>query len=209
MIIFRPSTSLLREPADVLHIVRRYPWKSWNLCAASVAVCSRIKLFCGYRFDEWRRELKQRFDMEKPTICLCHAGMRSRRLAELLLEEGFQEVYNVVGGIDAYSLQIDRKVPRYWDFGQGMVIIAARSPFNGHVIIAAQSSASIHTKEFDCSPVYVVPVKNSRDTCVQSGDGQPRNFCARANSMFACRLTTVYRKLFSAYASRKSLKNTL
>ena len=43
----------------------------------------------------------------------CHHGMRSRSAAEHFLREGFRNVWNVEGGIDAWSLKVDSKVPRY------------------------------------------------------------------------------------------------
>jgi monothiol glutaredoxin len=43
----------------------------------------------------------------------CHHGMRSRAAAEQLLREGFSNVYNLEGGIDAWSTEVDPSVPRY------------------------------------------------------------------------------------------------
>ena len=43
----------------------------------------------------------------------CHHGIRSQAAAEYCIEKGFRNVYNVVGGIDAWSLTVDRSVPRY------------------------------------------------------------------------------------------------
>lgn len=43
----------------------------------------------------------------------CHHGGRSQRAAELFIKKGFTNVYNLVGGIDAWSIQIDPKIPRY------------------------------------------------------------------------------------------------
>jgi monothiol glutaredoxin len=43
----------------------------------------------------------------------CHHGMRSRATAERYLKEGFTNVYNLEGGIDAWSVDIDSSVPRY------------------------------------------------------------------------------------------------
>jgi monothiol glutaredoxin len=43
----------------------------------------------------------------------CHHGMRSRAAAEELLREGFSNVYNLEGGIDAWSTEVDPSVPRY------------------------------------------------------------------------------------------------
>ena len=42
----------------------------------------------------------------------CHHGMRSRRAAEQLVAEGYTNVNNLEGGIDAYS-GVDPSVPRY------------------------------------------------------------------------------------------------
>jgi monothiol glutaredoxin len=43
----------------------------------------------------------------------CHHGVRSRAAAESLLREGFTNVYNLEGGIDAWSQEVDPSVPRY------------------------------------------------------------------------------------------------
>jgi adenylyltransferase/sulfurtransferase len=43
----------------------------------------------------------------------CHHGPRSARAAEFLLQQGFQGVENLVGGIEAWSLTVDPGVPRY------------------------------------------------------------------------------------------------
>jgi rhodanese-related sulfurtransferase len=44
---------------------------------------------------------------------MCHGGGRSRRVAEFLTANGFEHVFNLRGGIDAWSQQIDPGVPRY------------------------------------------------------------------------------------------------
>jgi monothiol glutaredoxin len=43
----------------------------------------------------------------------CHHGSRSQAAAEHFLLEGFTDVRNLRGGIDAWSLEVDAKVPRY------------------------------------------------------------------------------------------------
>ena len=43
----------------------------------------------------------------------CHHGQSSRPVAERFVAAGFTEVYNVEGGIDAWSTDIDATVPRY------------------------------------------------------------------------------------------------
>ncbi len=46
-------------------------------------------------------------------IAICHHGMRSADATNFLLQQGFTNVKNLVGGIDAWSTQVDGTVPRY------------------------------------------------------------------------------------------------
>jgi rhodanese-related sulfurtransferase len=43
----------------------------------------------------------------------CHHGGRSARVTTWLRQQGFNNVQNMTGGIDAWSLEIDPAVPRY------------------------------------------------------------------------------------------------
>jgi rhodanese-related sulfurtransferase len=52
-------------------------------------------------------------DRDRPIVVMCHSGGRSRRVAEYLSSNGFTEVFNLKGGIDAWSTEIDPQVPRY------------------------------------------------------------------------------------------------
>ena len=50
---------------------------------------------------------------DTPLAFLCHHGNSSRAAAEHFRGLGFTELYNVSGGIDAWSAEIDDSVPRY------------------------------------------------------------------------------------------------
>ncbi len=50
---------------------------------------------------------------ESPIAFVCHTGGRSQVAAQHFNKQGFTEVYNVAGGIDAWSMEIDPSVPRY------------------------------------------------------------------------------------------------
>ena len=53
-------------------------------------------------------------DRETPIVLQCHHGVRSQSAAEYCVRElGFTTVYNLSGGIDAWSLYVDPSVPRY------------------------------------------------------------------------------------------------
>ena len=52
-------------------------------------------------------------DRETPIVFQCHHGIRSQQAAEYFRGEGFRNLYNLEGGIDAWSLLVDTSVPRY------------------------------------------------------------------------------------------------
>lgn len=54
-------------------------------------------------------------NMDRSTTLVfhCHHGPRSQRAAEMFVSQGFKNVYNLVGGIDAWSRDVDPDVPRY------------------------------------------------------------------------------------------------
>ena len=56
---------------------------------------------------------KTELDLNKPVAVLCHSGVRSTKVSEILVNEGFKKVANIEGGIDAWSEQIDSSLPRY------------------------------------------------------------------------------------------------
>lgn len=48
-----------------------------------------------------------------PIVVYCHHGIRSLHTAMYLAEVGFDQLYNLQGGIDAWSVLVDSDVPRY------------------------------------------------------------------------------------------------
>lgn len=58
---------------------------------------------------QWMQEL----DQDEEIILHCHHGMRSEQVSAFLARQGFTNVKNMLGGIDAWSLRVDPSVPRY------------------------------------------------------------------------------------------------
>ena len=54
-----------------------------------------------------------RLNRESEIIAICHHGMRSADATNFLLQQGFSNVKNLMGGIDAWSIQVDGAIPRY------------------------------------------------------------------------------------------------
>jgi rhodanese-related sulfurtransferase len=60
-------------------------------------------------FNEWATTL----DPERETVFLCHHGVRSAQVCAFLSRQGLDKIYNLAGGIDRWSTEIDPTVPRY------------------------------------------------------------------------------------------------
>lgn len=61
-------------------------------------------------------EIPQRLgelDPTRPVVCICHHGVRSQQVVAFLSQQGFAQVYNLAGGIDAWSRKVAPQVPRY------------------------------------------------------------------------------------------------
>ncbi|MFN7643094.1 MAG: rhodanese-like domain-containing protein [Burkholderiales bacterium] len=90
------------RPAPLVLDVRE-PWE-----VATVALPGSVAIPMGQittRADE--------LDTTRPVVCLCHHGMRSMQVAGYLERRGFSDVWNLTGGIDAWSRQVDPSSPTY------------------------------------------------------------------------------------------------
>lgn len=50
---------------------------------------------------------------QQPIACLCHHGGRSAQVAYFLLNQGYECVVNIQGGIHAWTQEVDPSVPQY------------------------------------------------------------------------------------------------
>jgi len=46
-------------------------------------------------------------------VVICHHGMRSQQVATFLVNSGLTNIYNLSGGIDAWSVDCDNTISRY------------------------------------------------------------------------------------------------
>jgi monothiol glutaredoxin len=63
--------------------------------------------------DAEGQRLLSTLDRSKAVALHCHHGTRSRSAGEQLLRDGFTNVYNLEGGIEAWSRDVDSSVSRY------------------------------------------------------------------------------------------------
>ena len=52
-------------------------------------------------------------DKTRPTVIICHHGTRSLQVVAFLQRQGFTNLHNLQGGIDAWSREIDSAVALY------------------------------------------------------------------------------------------------
>ncbi|NJL10047.1 MAG: rhodanese-related sulfurtransferase [Calothrix sp. SM1_7_51] len=77
---------------------------------------AKIEGFTNYplsEFSEWSEIISAQLDLEVETLVLCHHGIRSAQMCNWLTAQGFTNVKNISGGIDAYSKKVDSSVPLY------------------------------------------------------------------------------------------------
>jgi rhodanese-related sulfurtransferase len=115
------STFSLISVQDLHQLVRQSPPQSLQLLdvrePAELAIATLENLgFCNYplsQYAEWETTLLLELDLHAPTYVICHHGMRSQQMAHWLCQQGFTQVSNISGGIDAWSRQVDPTVPLY------------------------------------------------------------------------------------------------
>jgi rhodanese-related sulfurtransferase len=55
----------------------------------------------------------QELDPEDHVVVYCHHGVRSMNVTAWLRQQGFEKAQSMAGGIDAWSRNVDAKVPVY------------------------------------------------------------------------------------------------
>ncbi|MBW4522103.1 MAG: rhodanese-related sulfurtransferase [Scytolyngbya sp. HA4215-MV1] len=78
-----------------------------------IAYIEGFQVFPLSEFAEWSDRIQTQLDPHQATIVLCHHGVRSAQMCQWLMQQGFTNVKNLAGGIDAYSITVDNSIPRY------------------------------------------------------------------------------------------------
>ena len=75
----------------------------------AVARIEEAELLPLTRFNEWIATL----DPKEEIVVVCHHGIRSANVCMYLVRSGFEKVYNLDGGIDSWSKEVDENIPQY------------------------------------------------------------------------------------------------
>ena len=82
----------------------------WEVALASIHIDGAESLLVP--MNELPARLAE-LDPSRPIVCICHHGVRSAQVVAFLDRHAFESVYNLAGGIEAWSAQVDASVPRY------------------------------------------------------------------------------------------------
>jgi rhodanese-related sulfurtransferase len=91
-----------QRPRPVLLDVRE-PWEQ-QICRIEGSDLVPMRALPA-RLDE--------LDPQRPIVCVCHHGGRSAHVAMFLGRQGFGDVYNLTGGVDAWARQVDTQMATY------------------------------------------------------------------------------------------------
>ena len=91
------------EAENIALIDVREPWE-FKLCSiegSTLIPMSKIP------------EAVNQLDPDKQTIVICHTGIRSQRVCMYLEQSGFENVFNLTGGVHAWATQVDETMATY------------------------------------------------------------------------------------------------
>lgn len=91
-----------RDKVRVIDVRER---EEWDICHLPEA-----ELFPMSRFSESQEEL---MEVEDPIVVYCHHGIRSAGVCSQLRYLGKGNVFNLSGGINRWSAEVDPTVPTY------------------------------------------------------------------------------------------------
>ena len=95
-----------KSPHTLLDVRETREWDTARIEGAKLVPLSRLA-------SELHAALPSDLTKEEQIVVYCHHGSRSAQVTAWLQEQGYANVYNLTGGINAWSLKVDSSVPRY------------------------------------------------------------------------------------------------
>ncbi|MCZ6561178.1 MAG: rhodanese-like domain-containing protein [Gammaproteobacteria bacterium] len=80
--------------------------EDWELAIASLPAAIHISM------DQVAGRVGE-LEKQRPIVVMCRSGARSAQVAAYLVQNGFPQVFNLDGGILAWSKQLDPSIPSY------------------------------------------------------------------------------------------------
>ncbi len=107
----QPATVKQLSPSELKTMLDRRAVELFDVRPAHERALASIAV--ARSLDEAGQAYLFSLDRNAPVAFICHHGMRSQSAAEQVLGDGFRNVYNLRGGIHAWSETVDPSVPRY------------------------------------------------------------------------------------------------
>jgi rhodanese-related sulfurtransferase len=104
------QTSLADAALPVVLDVRE-PWELQTAAVQGDATSNGFELIHRPMRTVSARYLE--LDRHRPIACLCHHGARSAQVVHFLMQQGFTQIVNIQGGIHAWAVEHDPRVPVY------------------------------------------------------------------------------------------------
>ena len=101
---------LQQQPANPVLLDVREPWE---VATAALRVPGSTALDIPMNEIPARIGELTELAEQQSIVCICHHGARSAQVVAFLMRQGVTPVYNLAGGIDAWSTHVDPSVPRY------------------------------------------------------------------------------------------------
>ncbi|MEA5418148.1 rhodanese-like domain-containing protein [Spirulina sp. CCNP1310] len=79
----------------------------------AIAHLPNFKIYPLSQFGQWSTTLPTTLKPDAETYVLCHHGVRSAQMCQWLRSQGFTNVTNIQGGIEAYASLVDGAIARY------------------------------------------------------------------------------------------------
>ncbi len=97
--------AFLQEHPSALLLDVREPWEH-----TLAAIPGSILIPLGSLAERVEDEIPER---DRPIVAYCHHGIRSLNACSYLMSLGYTSLYNLSGGIELYSTDVDPGVARY------------------------------------------------------------------------------------------------
>lgn len=90
-----------RAPPVLLDVREMWEFERCHIDGAILLPMSQIQMTFG------------QLERDQQTVVICHHGVRSFHVARFLEHNGFVNVINLTGGVDAWAKEVDRSMPLY------------------------------------------------------------------------------------------------
>jgi len=178
----------------ILDVRNDYEWKVGHFKGAELP---RSKTFRD--FKEYASELKGKVDEKKPILMYCTGGIRCEVYSALLKEEGFEEVYQLQGGVINYGLEEGNT---HWEgklfvFDDRLVVPISEeptAPISTCTYCATSNDSYVNCANMACNELFLCC-----ESCLKKEKGCCSEVCKTSSALRPLRETNFYKPFRKAH----------